>query len=172
KNTAATKIAQAITKALTKADIKATAEGALTLDPAATVKLAPGAEVALKPHQTVSIAPDSKVTVALPTGSPAFVPSPQQLQENEAEGIERITTTFTIFKSQPYRKGRVVTVWEFKTDRPNIPYNQVCHYKENMDTSAEILIDIAEDVVVKPQIPNRLNINFQEAAKNCIWNNV
>jgi hypothetical protein len=159
----------AFSKALAEAQLHATAEG--------TVKIEPR-EIALAKDQTVSLERNSVVMLdsaakvqadgEVRIQAPPTISIPRSAAQPSA-GLPTITN-FTVFKSVPFEKGTVMTGWKFLTSSQKSPTEEYCYYSVDTATpGVGVVLDLGANQ--KPDIPETVPPNFDIAAAfdKCVW---
>jgi hypothetical protein len=163
--------ASALHHAFARAELKTSVTGTLSLAPGAeltlardqTVKLAEGAVVKLDPSSSVRVVGDLKVDVPQP--------SKQQLQLDATSGSKELPfTQYTVFKTEPYGTGYVVTSWNFGLSETSRPYHQRCYYEQNLDQGLAATQTIAVDGSPRRvSTLAKLPFDFDGALASCTW---
>jgi len=168
---AAEQTAQALVKALERAELRAIVSGKMALDPNSEVSLAVGQTVRLNEGAIVKLDPNSSVRVVGDLKYDIPQPSKQQLQEDATIGDHELPfTSYTIFKTTDYGSGSVVSGWAFDLSDTTKPRFQYCYYTQTIAKGAAYKYTIASNnSPVKPPPLAKLPFNFEGALSNCIW---
>ena len=166
KSAAAEQIGASIARAIVANPIQATPVGTVTIAPGSKVDLAKGSQVELAPNQTVTIDPSSKVTIARPTVSDNLVPTASQLQASDDDKLSSISTSYTIFRSQPYRAGRIDSAWSYSVLDVNKPVSEFCSYVVARGSQQEYKVTIAKSGIPTPLASGP---DFKDALQKCVW---
>jgi hypothetical protein len=162
-------LASALSKALSDAQLKATATGTVQLQPSELV-LAKGQTVSLDSRSRVLLDPASKV---LADGELRIqAPSISAPQTDSTKSVPRPSTitNFTVFKTVPFDKGAVQTGWVFLTSTQRAPTRQYCHYTESssdtpgLDVTLSLGDDQKMDTLMKPA-----GFDIEAAFNKCVW---
>jgi hypothetical protein len=163
--------ASALRAAFARAELKTSVTGTVSLAPGSeltlasdqTVKLADGAVVKLDPNSSVRVVGDLKVDVPQP--------SKQQLQLDATTGSKELPfTEYTVFKTEAYGTGYVVTGWNFELSDTSRPFYQRCYYEQTLDQGLAATQTIAVDGSPRPvSTLAKLPFDFDGALANCTW---
>ena len=116
----ATKIADAISKAMDRITIKA--EGTVKLADGGEVELKSGGEVSIRQGGTVRIDPNSTVRLDGRVADGASRPTREQMRSAAAPpSSTNIVTDYVIFKNVAFGKGRVETGWHYNDNEQTNP---------------------------------------------------
>jgi hypothetical protein len=161
--------ALAISKALSDLKLNAIAEGTVQIEPR-ELTLAKDQTVSLGSANLVHLDPaarvraDGEIVVQGPSISP--LPSTGSRKVSVPEILN-----FTVFKSVPFEKGRIVTGWTFLTSAQRSPTDQYCYYSESSEETPgrNIALDIATNGRIEAPKELRRNFDLAAAAVNCVW---
>ena len=128
KSQAATEIGHAISQAIGSTPIQAHVEGKVTTQQGSKVTLAEGAEISLSANQKVTLDPSSKISIENPKINAPLRPSENQLGNEQSDGLEQITTTYTIFTREGFANGSVESAWTYNLNDTSTPISQACSY--------------------------------------------
>jgi hypothetical protein len=168
-SSAAEAIAASLTKAIAASPIQAKPVGSVTVAPGSKVELQDGASVTIAPNQTVALDPHSTVTVVSPPIDKNLTPTRDQLQADPSDNLARISTTYTIFHSQPYRDGWIDSVWDYTISDPNRPIAQSCSYRAARENRREYKVVIATDRTPTPSTASIPAFDHASALEKCVW---
>jgi hypothetical protein len=160
-------LALTLSKALSEAQLHATAQGTVQVEPH-EIAIAKGATVSIDPDSRLQldsqarILANGEVTVQIPSMPRAAAPARSSPTRPEI-------FNFTVFKKVPFDKGVVLTGWKFLTSAQKSPSDQYCYYTENADTpGVGVFIDIATNQRLEPTAPPK-NFDMAEAFSRCVW---
>jgi hypothetical protein len=162
-------LSTAFSKALAAAQLHATAEGTVQIEPR-EISLAKGQTISLEKNASLGLDPGAKIAVdgdirvqAAPT-----ISIPRSAPQSSA-GVPNITN-FTVFKSVPFQKGTVMTGWNFLTSAQTYPTQEYCYYTVNAETPG-VGVRIELGTNRKLEAPEALPVDFDVAAAfdNCVW---
>ena len=169
KSTAAEVIGAALSKAIAANPIRANVAGSVSLAPRSKVALADGASVSLASNQKVALDQNATVAVETPLVKSSLTPTQAQLQASADDALSNISTTYTIFHSQPYWNGRIESAWHFNVQNVDAPFQQYCKYVVDTDDRHSYLLLIARDTNPTPSIKSIPGFNYEEALQKCVW---
>lgn len=161
-------VAASFAAALAKAELKASAEGTVLVEPN-EITLAKEQTISLAPNSTVSLSPGAAIRAEgeITVHGPALAAA--QRTTSHTSGIPPIEN-FTVFKSVPYGKGTVQTGWVFLTSSQPIPNRQYCYYSEASDVPGRnISIDIAADEKIDNTTTSPSTFDVRAAFAQCVW---
>lgn len=160
-------IAENFAQALSGAPLNANVSGEVSLAKGAKVSLANDQHVSLETSSDSSIV-ETPQKPRLTNTNDMFHPSEKQLGLNQqSEKSQAPKTTYTIFKTAPYRNGVVMTGWEYEPENTQIPSAQYCYFS-GVEHGKGAFISIGRDrapLVVKDQNL----IDPTEAFRLCHW---
>jgi hypothetical protein len=160
-------LALTLSKALSEAQLHATAQGTVQVEPH-EIAIAKGATVSIDPDSRLQLDPQARilangeVTVQMPS-----MPAPQNTQPRSSSTPPIFN--FTVFKRIPFEKGTVMTGWRFLTSAQKSPTSQYCYYTEDADTpGVSGVIDIATDQKLDQTTPPK-DFDMMAAFNDCVW---
>jgi hypothetical protein len=164
-------MAEVLGRAIEKSTLKMGVNGEVTVAEGAEVSLKPGAKVGIDPHSLLRIDPNSTLrAVGDPQASRAGLTERQLQPEAQADSGNRVTTSYTVFKTTNFGPGQVSTGWDYANGEADTPRDQYCFFLMNLDGSQRALrVDIGVDgrqLVPKRRLPN---VNFNDAYRLCTW---
>ena len=162
-------LSSAFSKALSEVQLRATAEGTVQVEPR-EISLAKGQTISFDSNSRVLLDPTAKVlangeltvqapTISVPRGSP-----------QKSTSKIPVITNFTVFKSVPFEKGKIMTGWEFLTSIQKYPTSQYCYYTESSEISgADAVITVGNDQ--KPATSGNApqGMDMAAAFNRCVW---
>lgn len=162
----ADKLADTLSQVLSKVTVEA--KGEVTVRDGEMVLLdADGQTVKLEPGGTVRV--EGGTVQATSGASTAIRPSNRQLygsnptQERLNEVVE-----YTTFHPRPFGKGKVMTGWNFNSNRDAEPSFQYCYYVERSpDNSGDIKTDLAHNGKMLTNGSDKVDVSH--AAQFCQW---
>jgi hypothetical protein len=143
--------------------------GSVSLASGSKVALADGASVALAAGQKVTLDQNATVAVETTLVKSSLMPTQAQLQASADNGLSNISTTYTIFHSQPYRNGRIESAWHFNVQNTDAPFQQYCKYVVDKDDRHSYLLLIAHDMIPTPSVKSIPGFDYEEASQKCVW---
>jgi hypothetical protein len=164
-------LSSAFSKALSEAELRATAVGTVQLEPH-EISLAKGQAVSLDSQARVLLDPKAAVTAdgELRVQAPS-ISAPQNATPRPPPKAPNITN-FTVFKMVPFDKGAVMTGWIFLTSAQKSPTNQYCYYTEDAETPGlNVNLDLGEDNVPKASKTTPKGFDVGAAYGRCVWFN-
>lgn len=169
KSTAAETIGLLLARAIAANPIHASVAGTVSLAPGSHVAIADGASVALAADQKVTLDRNATVTVETPTVTSRLTPTQAQLQTSADDNLSNISTTYTVFHSQPYRNGRIESGWQFNVQNVDAPSYQYCNYIVEKDDRHAYRILIASNMNPAPSMKSIAGFDWEEAFQKCVW---
>jgi hypothetical protein len=164
-----TVLSDALSKALSEARLRATAEGTIQIEPS-ELTLAKDQTIFLDSNSRIYLDPKAKIIVdgEINVQAPS-VSIPQNVSRHSSPGVPTIVN-FTVFKRVPFGKGAVFTGWKFLTSAQKFPTSEYCYYTEQLESSPlEPVVYIGTDE--KLERPKKLPHDFDidSAFIRCVW---
>jgi hypothetical protein len=164
-----TALSYALSKALSEARLRATAEGTIQIEPR-ELTLARDQTIFLDNNSRIYLDPKARITVdgEINVQAPS-VSLPQIAPRHSSPAVPTIVN-FTVFKRIPLGNGAVFTGWKFLTSAQKVPTSQYCYYTEQLESSPlEPVVFIGTDE--KLERPKKLPHDFDidSAFIRCVW---
>jgi hypothetical protein len=164
-----TVLSSTFTKALANAQLHGTAEGKVEIEPR-EIALAKGGTISLERNSQIALDPSAKIQAEgdIRIQPPPTISAPRPISQASAS-VPSISN-FTVFKSVPFEKVKVVTGWNFLTSTQKAPTAEYCYYSVDAETpGVGFRIDLGTDQ--RQEAPESLPSNFDFAAAfdRCIW---
>ena len=127
------------------------------------LRLQEGAVVTLDPASSVKVVGDLKINVPQP--------SKEQLQAGTTSQSNDVPITdYTMFHTESYDSGQVVSGWEYDLSDTIRPKFEYCYYTQNIERglATKYLLAINGSVRHSTHLPNS-SFDVASAAANCVW---
>ena len=140
----------------------------------AIVRLDPGSKVTVT--GTVGIDPNASIRVQEPPAPPPPPAAPAAPAPNNAQRSgpmtdrngQPVATSYTVFKTVPYRGGEVTTGYQFLSGS-DVPHRQYCYFIMRSPGGTAQQTDLAVNGAYRSPTNVQRGLDARDAASNCIW---
>lgn len=174
RGSSADRIGDSISRALTRTPLTVVLDknSSVQLDTRdAIVRLDPDAKVTVTGN--VGIDPNASVRLQEPPAPPPppAAPAPNNAQRSgpmtDRNG-QPVATSYTVFKTVPYRGGEVTTGYQFLSGS-DVPHRQYCYFIMRSPGGTAQQTDLAVNGAYRSPTNVQRGLDARDAASNCIW---